>query len=197
MRHSSSSRRSKRRGVAQQHLTFLGTLRKVLSEPGGPNVIVRVARALVVHGIAEYAVVDLIDPPKRLEICHADLSRVEALRSAAARFSPDRDGHLEHVVESGTQEVTSASGARALTAPDLGFARGLVRSFIATPIMHRSHVFAVLTLVSTRRKFDADDATLAREISGWMELVLEVGAPAAQKRRSSGVTIRSVTAQSA
>ena len=186
VRHSSSLRRSKRRGVAQQHLAFLSTLRQVLTEASGTNALVRAARALVNHGIADYAVVDMTEPPRRLEICHADLSRVETLRAAAARFEPDEGGHLEHVLETSSQEVASATGARPLAAPDLGFARGLVRSYIATPVLYRSRVVAVLTLVATRRRFDADDAYLAREIAGWLDLVLDREGAAPQRRRSSG-----------
>jgi GAF domain-containing protein len=157
----------------------------------------QVAR-LAARGLCEYCIVDLVEKKsiRRIEIAHADASRMDRLRAFAESFVAKPDGRLERMLTTGEPELVSeirrratsssnvrraspfepTTGVRAsLGTIELDFWESFVPvSYVAVPIKVGREIVAIMTVAASRTplRFDEDRLAFATEIAGWCGLAL-------------------------
>ncbi len=158
----------------QQFLTEASTL--LASSLDYEETLARVMQ-LAVPGLADWAVVDLIDQQgelERLVVAHVDPSRVEMARELRERYPPDPDS------PSGTAAV--ARTGRPILVPEIGpevfevitdpeYRRIVedleLRSYMAVPLISGGQTLGVISFVGAEsgRRFGDDDLRLAESLA--------------------------------
>jgi hypothetical protein len=153
------------------HLELLHALRPIAcAEADGERLLRRSARLLATE-LGAYCIVDLVeDPPRRIEIAHADLSRTEQLREAVRTVAPLELQRLIEVARRGAPTLSTSK--RALAALGLAFVRGGASHCLTLPVMVDGDLHSVLTLVTSRRGFASSEVELLGDAGGWIGLGL-------------------------
>jgi GAF domain-containing protein len=169
-----------KRGTTARQVRLLEELRPVLRAEVAPERMLR-SVAIVLAGWGDYCIADVIDGSgrtRRVEIAHADPSRLEKLRVAARDTRHPQDGRVARLLDGGPPELVP-SVTRALAADrlaDIVLVHGeRFRSYMATAVSVSGAPMAVLTMVSTHvgRSFGADDLAFLGVVADWSGLGLE------------------------
>ena len=128
---------------------------------------------LVVPQLADWCAIDLRDEERpiasrEIAIVHADPSKVELVRDLRSRSDPDAPLGAGRVMATGRPELHGelpdsllewAGGPEHQAGRDLG-----PGSLIIVPMGARGGVLGAITLAASRRRYGADDLTLAEEL---------------------------------
>jgi GAF domain-containing protein len=151
-------------------------------EADAARMLGRAARLLATT-LGAYCVVDLFTgEPHRVEIAHADLSRVERLRDAARSVSTVALQHTAAMARTSGGKVCKAQ--RALGLLGLEFVQGGAAACVVAPILLGGELYAALTLVTSRAAFAPSEVNVVSDAAAWLGLGLVRLAPRAVPRAS-------------
>jgi PAS domain S-box-containing protein len=161
----------------QQRQAFLADASRLLSESLDENVTVASLARLAVPTIADWCVIDLLQPDGTLAavgVAHQEQRRVELARELRERYPPDpADSRGAYgVVRSGKSVVVNEIPAAAFDAVPDEIRQVILdlqlHAYMSVPLVAHGRAFGAITLVSAEsgREFGADDLALAEDLAG-------------------------------
>jgi DNA-binding response OmpR family regulator len=165
--------------AARQRAAFLDEVSHLLSESLEYEATLRTVAQLAVPLIADYCIVDVVEPdretPRQVAVVHVDPAQAEVLREMRRRHPPDPNGpNPGSRAMRGEQVLVSQTPPTLVDelAQDDEQARQLaslrVRSYMGMPIVARERILGAITLVATAdsgRRYGPDDLALAQELA--------------------------------
>lgn len=165
-----------RREQEQRRQAFLADASRLLSESLDEDVTIGSLARLAVPTIADWCVIDLLQPDGTLAavgIAHFDERRVEQARELRERYPPDPSdaGGAYGVVRSGRSVVVSPIPPAALDAVPEGAREAVtdlqLHAYMSVPLVAHGRVLGAITFVSaeSKREFGTDDLALAEDLA--------------------------------
>ena len=174
------------RKKAEEALHYLDRANALLASPLDPAERLRALARLVVPDLADWCAIDLVDDAgtrRQLAVAHVDPAKVEWARELNRRYPPSDEATtgVPNVIRTGQPELYGEISdemlvAGAVDAEHLRISRELgLRSAIVVPLTASGRTFGALTLVSaeSRRRYTADDLSLATELANRAALAID------------------------
>lgn len=183
--HAFEAERDARRAAedAEARLAFLSRVSEVVSASLDPDETLRELAGLVVPRIAEWCMVEAVEPDggfRSVAVAHTDPARVAWAQEVRRRYPPSPQG-LGYVVEHGVSVLVPEvdESALAAVAYDEGHLQALLSlglsSVMLVPLKVGGEVIGALSLFATgdRPRFDDDDLAFAEEIARRASIAVE------------------------
>ena len=163
-------------------LRLLATASDVLSRSLDYDETLAALANVVVPAIADWCVVDIIDDrgPTRVSVVQADPTKSALAAKLAAQQVDITRSPSKNVLASGEPllipDVPDPSSAPGMTAAELENYRAMrPRSLMVVPLAAQGKPFGLISFITAEsgRRFDADDLTLAREITRRAAVAIE------------------------
>src|SRR5919202_2933852 len=186
----------------RERLRVLDEASALLSAEAEPEVALRHVAHLVVPGLADWCILDVVDEGgavRRLEVAHVDRAqheRAEQVRRVPAGLSAPLDGGASVLYTDLTDARLTRPGGAPERLPLLGAVGGC--SAIVVPLRARGQIMGVLWLVAAEsgRRYTHADLSLAEELARRCALSVDNARILAGERRERTITqsLQAITA---